>query len=261
MTTTEIVRKPVLLGPDGEPWYGTPGDDDGQQLKSQAVVRSFTSFLHALSSLDASPSFRSREPFANHAWVYAVASAFAMNIAQAPLQVVRETDTSTADRKGRVLRQGLKWTGVPRGTQRRAVERHLETQSRLRGAVMRGVEPFLEHPFMTPLTHPNYLMTGRRSLIIATVVWLCIRGECDWILLSATGDPLAYDEDATEVWPVNPDALTPSIVDNRLVGWWFNVPTGMGLRSRGRQLFLQPKRKPTTSLMIPMDHSANYSVD
>lgn len=234
-----------VLGPDGEPWISQNGTADRSPqgmlaVDARAVAKSFEhfvgSFQDSIFGLDDPASFRTGHPFKNHAWVYAAAMAIAVNLVQARFGVVRETEDETIRRQARCKRAGVGYR--PRaGGLRTAIERHLSRMPRRRGMVMRGVEPFPEHPFTPVLTKPNSLMT-QVDLVMAIAIWMSIRGEVGLLMLSESGKPLEFGEVPAEIWPINPKAYTPVVVQNRLVGWSMRVPKGVGLGSDMKRITL-----------------------
>lgn len=243
--TTEVL--PRLLGPDGHPvdlaaLNGSPATGNG------AVKRGFGtgsladfvhgSFPHAYIDTEAPPVWRAKRPFVTHAWVYAAAMAVAVNLTQAPFTVCIEREEEEQRRRARMKRAGMPWRGAQSGRRRTAFARHLDRSGAARARLMRrALEPFPEHPLNAMFVRANPLMSGA-DLFAATAIWMCIRGEAGWLMISDSGDPLDFNEQPAEIWPLNPSAYEPIVEQNRLVGWWYKVQKGTGFETTTRRIRL-----------------------
>ena len=201
---------PTLYGPNGDPITMT-----APLSKRKAVtVTSWMTYLDALYRIGDTPWQRAQTPFANHIWVYAAAMIRAVNMAQAPLLVFRETDASAAGRTPRA------------GTRRRAVERHLTRQAnpdRFFGRAFKNLEPALDHPLYDLLKSPSHVLT-QATLMQITSLFLSVRGEAFWLGLMEDGRPPQPGEQPDELWPVPPTLLEAVMDNGRHIGWAFNVP-------------------------------------
>ena len=217
----------TIYGPDGEPAESKRGEVMTRD-KAEAVVRSYTGYLRALHQLDHEPTLRTREPFTNHAWVYAAAMARSLNLAQAPFGVFAETEQTVQKRRldaiAKQKRRGEKpkWHGPKRGLERTAVQRHLTRSAnpgRFRGFRSKHLEEDLDHPLNMPLHRPNVMHSGSMLWQI-TELFMALRGEAFWLLFGS--DPtqrLAIGSVPASIWPVPPQQMTEVKVGNRLIGW------------------------------------------
>lgn len=195
-----------------------------------------TDYVGALAGSRAPARWRAQDPFGNHVWVFAAAMTAATVAAQAPMQIVRETQAFLdfrrvrAERLGRAFKRGV-------GKNRRAIQRHVlvPTDRRLRS---KALEPDPEHPLMAVLLKPNPLQHGNQ-LMQLTHLWLQVRGEVFWVLTDEEGGPVEVGQIPDRIWPLAPDLFQPlfeTAVGGELLGWRIQLPQWMPQRSRGRQL-------------------------
>lgn len=240
---TELALKSRILGPDGQPFGPRSGDGNGH-LDSQdgeAVLKWITSFATSVAGLAAPPISRARDPYQNSPWVYACAVMAAMNIAQAPFVVWRETDVAQKARVTKQVAAGRPWRGAfPSGRGRTALMRHfMMGPNRRNGMRSRGLEMDDSNPLMPLFAKPNPLMTGQQ-LWFLTTVWFAVRGECFWLLLDKTGAPTSWEKPETidQIWPVAPDLFYEVLEGNTLVGWRFVVERGYSQGGQGRSIYV-----------------------
>lgn len=249
-----------ILGPNGRPFETDVADTPA--TRAMAMVKSFgglTNFFESLASLTWDPQLRAKDPFKNHAWVYVAAMAKAINIAQAPFQVVMETEVEVAKRREAVIRSGQPWTGVKAGSRRKAILRHLHNPLRHKGLKPKGVEPLTDHPLNDVFLRPNPMFTSPSFLWLSTSLWLSMRGECFWVLLSEDGTPLRPGAIPAEIWPQSPDAFSPIWRDNKLVGWNYRVGKGVGLGSTSKVMPLSLNEVVQFKYYNPNDPTRGFS--
>jgi len=204
-----------------------------------AFYQDFNSWVSSIAGTNIPPSIRARDPFHNHAWVFAAAMTTATVAAQAPYTVMRETDDELESRKKLHLKRYGKWQGPPSGSRRKAVLRHI-----LRGKGQRirrkGLEPDFDHPITDVMTNPNPYQTGSQ-LWQMTHLWMAIAGEVFWVLETESGDSLLGEDLPARIWPLSPYLFEP-ILEHRshgpLIGWEFTTPRYMEKRAEGYKIAL-----------------------
>lgn len=214
-----MTSSPTIYGPDGQPI-----DMSVVKGGESARLRSATSLMNVLfDATTSSPFNRASEPFPNHSWVYVGAMALAINLLQAPFTIMRELPKAREVRE-QVLRDRGSTTAridsFPRsGSERRAMARYTHDARRISGLPFKHSEEFPDHPFTKVLHRPNDVISSLEQLITATVLWLTIKGECFWLYLSESGDPLQFGQTPSQIWCLNPSAFQPLYDKNRLIGW------------------------------------------
>ena len=221
-----------ILGPDGSPFQLPIQDLVGgtsreKKRASQAIKKTYKSFVSHLFNLRHDPLFRSEEPFENHAFVYAAAMARAVNLSQAPFMVYSEQNDSIQDRRALAKAAGRKFSyGV--GRKRRAVQRHLTRSanpSRYVGMPFKKLVADPDHQLVDVFSRPNPTMMGHQ-LWMATELWMSLRGECIWLLLDENGkrQPNRIKGDMPgEIYPLSPDLFEAIVQNGRLVGWKYTI--------------------------------------
>lgn len=227
MASSNGTKTITLYGPQGQPI-----DMSADRMKrvnrgrSVEIRKTFASYVASLYNLDADPLLRATRPFETHPWIYAAAMARSTFIAQAPFIIFRETEEAKRGRVAQAKRAGRPY--VPRtGQRRRAIYRHLTRAAcpgRFRGQRFKLLEADLDHSLMDVFTRPNPMMTGTQ-LWQATELWMALRGEAMWLLLSADGSRLKVGAEPAEIWPVTPDLFKPAKKAGRLLGWEYEVRT------------------------------------
>ncbi len=190
-------------------------------------------YAQALASLDAPARARARDPFSNHAWVFAAAIMTAITAGQAPLQVMRETDATTTARRAFAKRS---FWSPPTGSARRSFQRHMALPIEKR-IVAKAAEPDFEHPLYDVLMRPNPMCDGGQLLAL-TYIWMAVRGEAFWLLTDDDGTEITPGEIPTRIWPISPDAFEAVLSRGRtgeLVGWRYTPPTWMPNATGGGQ--------------------------
>lgn len=187
-----------------------------------------TYLMNLLGVNSTSPLMKAKSPLFNHPWFYAAAMVKAVNLAQAPLYVWKETDESLKSREMNARKRGHKWLGPQSGKRRTGYDRifsRAANPNRFLGTKVKGVEVYYEHPLSMLLMNPNTLMS-QTDLVHITSLFLSIRGAAVWVKVGPNGTP--YDSGVPdEIWPVDPDCLTPRLVNNRLVGWKYRAVRGV----------------------------------
>ena len=211
----------TIYGPDGNPLpieESIIGNASERKRSSMAIRRSYSNYIASLFNLNADATYRSTEPFENHAWVYCTAMVRAINLSQAPFYVYRETED--------VQRERIRAKSFPRaGKSRRAVQRHLTKSAnpaRFSGLKMRALTPDYNHPVYQVLMNSNDNMTGAQ-LWQATELFMALKGEAFWLLGYGSDRPGGRGEIPTEIYPLNPDQMKEVIDEGKLVGWEYNL--------------------------------------
>ena len=213
-----------ILGPNGEPYVvGRASGGGGSTLNDYLKTLVYDGRQ--------TPTARAREPFKNHAWVFAAAWTAATTASQAPFQVFTETVQQMEYRRKSAGRS-TGWLGHA-GRQRRAVQRYM-TKSPYKRMVESNLEENPDHPIMDLLLHPNELIEGS-ALFHVTITWLRVAGEAFWVCQGKDGEWIGPGEIPAMVWPVSPHAMNPYLVNGVLMGWDFAAPEWMpGGKSFGR---------------------------
>lgn len=234
-----------ILGPDGSPI--APKAEGKSSIDSEiSPVSALSAYLNSLSRLTNLPITRASDPLNNHPWVFVASMIRAVNFAQAPLLVWRESSSETERRRTDAVRRGVKnWT-PPTMEGRTFCERHLNRESnpgRFRGAQHKKLERDYDSPYWKLLKRPNPLMT-QAGLLQLTSIWLSLRGEAIWLLLNENGDSVQFGEVPDEIYPVSPDLFEPAWdrQNNRLMGWFFKgqrgIPRGSWGGAGGQRIFI-----------------------
>ena len=224
----EVAATPVLLGPDGQPLRTQITERANPPARRKSFLATdLGSYFKGLTGLDYDDRLRARDPFSNHAWVYAGAMAIVNAASTAPYGVWRETPDAE-DRRRRLAKQmGRVWTGPRAGKGRRAIHRHLR-KSPLQRAFQKSAEQDWDHPLMDLLEAPNPLQQGSGQLLATTMLWIILRGECFWLLTDDDGRSPGGSE-PTRVWPLSPDLFTPvyskGSMGGELVKWTVKAPS------------------------------------
>lgn len=191
---------------------------------------------------------RAQDPYCNHPWVYASASANADNLAQVDFIIWRETEAEQQNRAQAAFRNG--YVGNPRhwvpnrGKRRSVCQRHLWTRTRMNGLRVKALEPDLDHPLAPVLRKPNDFMTGN-DLWKATDVYFQMRGMAFWLLVTPDGTPWFPGDEVEQILYLHPDDMKP-VIDRRtmrFVAWEFTVTNkseGLGLGAEGSQKRYMP---------------------
>jgi phage portal protein BeeE len=195
----------------------TPESHDDAELKSTV------GYISSLGRLKLPSLSRAADPFRNHPWVYAAASAAALNASSVRYVVWRETDETQQVR----LKSTHRAPG--RRDRRRAIQRHLSSALRKQGYRMRGLEEDLDHPLSDVFIRPNPVHVTGMQMMYVSFLWMFLRGECFLLCLDADRKPVAWDSGSVaEIWPVSPDLVTEQLVGNLLTGWWMSMGQGAG---------------------------------
>jgi HK97 family phage portal protein len=221
--------------------HGQPIQVDVQRAEAakaaHAVAKAYATYISALQGLAHPPLLRAQDPLENHAWVYAAAMAISMNLSQAPFTIYYETKTTRMKREINAKEMGREFK--PRaGKQRTAVQRHLNTPMRFRGAQLKGVEADYEHPLAMVLSNANAYTTASQ-LWQATVLWLSLRGNTYWLKLTESGKPIGPGEVPAEIWVLSPDKIEPVYIQNTHVGWKYKPRKGEGFTNQ-HEIYLEP---------------------
>jgi len=251
-----MVTQNDILDAYGRPArLGLPSRGTSDNGNGKVISKAYANFVSAVFGVSADPVFRATEPFENHAWVYACAMAIATNLAQAPFQIMRETEKASQVRVTRMKALGRPWVGPPAGRGRRAVERHMTRAAnpmRFRGLRSKALELDETHPLMNVFKRPNPLMS-QGQLWQGTSLWQTMRGQCFWILLSEEGKRIAPGDIPGQIWLGNPDLIEPLYKENRLVAWDYRVPRGAGYFREGERVSLLPHEVIRFYLLHPSD--------
>jgi phage portal protein BeeE len=221
-----VSKEVVLYGADNRPMKMN------ETAEADKVLRSWSSFVTALNGLDKPLASRSRNPFQNHAWVYAAVMAIAINVSQVPIVVYRETpDNPATSRKRR----------PKAGKNRTAIQRVLSDPRRRIGIQpATDLVPEYDHPISQLLHSPNPFQT-QAELIQMTAILMHTRGACFWLKTLSDGSPVSPGEDPEYLWPMNPEQFCPRFDGTTFVGWdvSFNYldPSGAGSEYYG---FIRP---------------------
>lgn len=228
--------KSIILDASGAP-FNFP---TGGKVQQRGETKTSATYVRALRRLNAEPIERAAEPFASHAWVYAAATALAINAAQAPLRIFRETDTSKRARVKHAEKHGYP-VGPFIDKRRKAIGRFCQQPGRRRTGIMRGVEVDPEHPLNDLLLRPNPRMT-MRDLVIQTIVNLSTDGEGFWCRLNKDMVPALGAEPVAAIEPITPKYVTDYVARNTLTAWQIIVERGSVIdRPAGTRLTVDPQ--------------------
>lgn len=206
---------------------------------STSFYSDFNSWISSLANTNMPPAMRARDPFHNHAWVFAAAMTTATVASQAPFSIMRETDDQLEERKRLHLKRYGSWQGPRRGLKRKSLLRHILVG---KGRRMRrkGLEPDFDHPIADLMIRPNPYQIGNQ-LWQMTHLWMAIRGEVFWVMEREDGGMVIGDDLPDRIWPLSPDLFEPILEHTShgpLIGWEFCVPRWMEKRSLGYKINL-----------------------
>lgn len=157
---------------------------------------------------------RARNPFGNHAWVYAAIMAIAMNVSVVPMLLWEENPDNPATSRRRQPKSGKRRT---------AVQRFLDQPWRRSGLRIRGVEAQYDDDISRLLHEPNPFHT-QPDFLQMTALLQHTKGACFWLKTKIDGDPIDAGEDPTYLWPMNPDYFTPRYDAGTFIGWTVAIP-------------------------------------
>lgn len=232
-----VTRTPQLeiLGPDGRPYAGRAAEASSHnghdlELQQRSFGYAVDTYLLGLARTALPARSRARDPYSNHAWVFAAATAISTVAGQANYVIMRESEPALQQRLRRWKAAGYEGTFPPRGLRRRAVERW-SCKNALQRLFLRSAEPDLDHPLNALLRDPNPYQSGNQ-LMRYSLLWYALRGEVFWLLTGPGGRRLAPGDLPAQVWPIGPDLLEPLQEGYRrgeLVSWRLSVPDWLPL--------------------------------
>lgn len=223
-------KLPALLDAKGDPiQVNVQPKSRADNWDPKMAMKNWATYVGALFGLNLPPDLRSRDAFKNHPWVYTAVMARALNLAQAPFGIFRETEDVLDRRRRRGIERlnrkhpdKLALWNPPCGRERSAVQRHLTkagNPGRFQGFKTRALELEIDNPLQMLLQRPNRGMTASAMWQI-TEIWMGIRGEAFWLL---TGDdpgvPLRPGQIPTQIFVISPDLVREIKHGQRLVGW------------------------------------------
>lgn len=155
-----------------------------------------------------------RDPYADHGWVYACASAIAWNIAQVPFAIMEEAteEPEVRSSEGPMPRPQIVKRHIQRSLQRRIQDPEGEARELHRG------------PWVDLFAKPNPLMVTSQFME-AVFVTLLTRGPV-YILREGAGEFIEPDEVPLELWPFGPDGweIVQDEATKLPVGYRFTPP-------------------------------------
>lgn len=208
-------RTPLILDASGNEIVPS------EAVQKQAVAKAWNSYVTALAGVDAKPGLRAREPFKNHVWVYAAVMAIAVNAGQVQYRVYKEDPDDPATGRGKEPQKDR--LSRRRGRRRTAGRKYLEQQGRKRGMKIRGLVPDYDHEFSELAYRPNPMMS-QSYLIQLTSIYMSMRGCCFWIKTDENGMLIAPGERPSQLWPIDPNWMTPVTSQGKFLGWELNMP-------------------------------------
>jgi len=215
-----------ILDLDGKPIQLSR--DDSAQTKSYTSGSFRDTYIGALGAIKYDAQTRARDPFSNHAWVFAAASAIAMSASQSPLSVFRETADAghqrrlLAKQRNEVFKRNYGRHRAIRGRYRlgQSIERNVQ-------AVNKSLEPFPEHELQTLLNDPNELQDGPH-LVQTTFLLLALNGEAFWVYTDENGEFTSYDNNPAKLYSIAASCMEPmysgGLDRGELIGWWLTSP-------------------------------------
>jgi HK97 family phage portal protein len=202
-----VDRLSTILDANARPFSLPERNGNGRarpRISEKDLLGYLNSYLDSLASIQLPAITRARDPFRNHAWVFAAAVLIASVASQAPFLVFHERGTPD----GRRYRAGKRRTAILRRHRLPALFRQ------------RGAEPDFDHPISQLLNQPNPYQRGNQ-LIQTTHLWMALRGEAFWVLeRGPNGLPV-------RIWPISPDCFEPILTGvsrGELIGWWYLPP-------------------------------------
>jgi len=253
-----------LLGPQGQELVPIGEVSDGplslKEEKTWQSIQKSQLFEMALRDTRSPAASRAKQPYCNHAWVFASAAANADNIAQVDFLIWEETEAEQTRRAKQSLRRGrVKHTSawIPnRGKNRSILQRHTHTKRRFTGKHIKALEEDTDHPLSKLFRNPNPRMAGV-TLWKATDVYYQLAGNCYWWLVTESGAPWFPGDRIERILVLHPVDMKPLIDQGTgvQVGWQFDVTgksEGLGVGANGQSIRL---------MMQEVVHFRNFNMD
>lgn len=203
-------------------------------------TQNLNTVFQALAGIQLPPIARAQNPFTNHPWIFAAATAIATSASQAPFTVFRETD-DTQRRRRELFSKTYDQIWVPRrGRSRRAIQRYSQIPSEKRH-VQKALDADYDHPLADVLLNPNPYQKGGQ-LFWSSILWIALRGHCFWVLENADSESVAPGQLPDKIWPLSPDLFEPVLrygTHGELVAWKFRPPQELDKRAQGVSIRLE----------------------
>lgn len=122
-----------------------------------------------------------KEPYRQHAWVYAAVNARAQALVSAPYQVMTG-DLNDPNEDGKPVSRN--------------------------------------HPWQRPFDRPNPMLASSQ-LIEGTEIFMCLRGEAFWLFTSELDGTYTPGNPPREIWFLEPDCMEEEVKNGVIIGWWY----------------------------------------
>jgi phage portal protein BeeE len=193
------------------------------------------------------PELKARDPYSNHAWVFAGAQAIATAAMNAPFRVYAEDPREPGPQ--------------PRAGRKRAAIARLHARATLLRAT--SAQAIDDHPVAVLLSNPNPYQHGD-DLWALTFLWLVVCGEVFWVLdWGEIGGGPRVGEIPERVWPLGPESLEPVHVGGgkrgELGGWRLRFPPYLPGAERRVETFLDLEEVVQFKLPNPADPTRGKS--